>query len=1186
MYLKNIEVQGFKSFANKIKFDFHNGITGIVGPNGSGKSNVADAVRWVLGEQRVKQLRGGNMQDVIFSGTENRKPLSYASVAITLDNSDHKLPVDYEEVTVTRKLYRSGESEYLINGAACRLKDINEMFYDTGIGKEGYSIIGQGQIDKILSGKPEERRELFDEAAGIVKFKRRKNLSLKKLEEERTNLTRVNDILSELEKQLGPLEKQSETAKEYLKKKEELKTFDINMFLLEEERLRERIKELEEKYTIASSEMEESNERYDKMKAEYESIEEEVEGIDLAIETARNQMNETNLLKQQLEGQINVLKEQINTARMNDEHYGNRANTIHAEIGTRQEQKSSLDQEKAGVQERLQEAQTQDREAKEGLIEVQSRIAEHTAQIEEKKQEIMDILGSRASTKAKIQHYDTTKDQISVRKAELARNMLEISEEAERLADRLTQYEEELEKVQETIRGYNVQIEENEQKIEHLQKELNEKQEKLRIGQTAYHRESSRLESLKNITERYDGYGNSIRKVMANKDREKGLIGVVADIIKVDKEYEIAIETALGGSIQNIVTDNEDTAKRMIAFLKTNKFGRATFLPLTSMHGSGGIRNPEALKESGVIGLANTLVHVERRFDGLADQLLGRTIVVRTIDDGIRIARKYRQSLRLVTLEGELINPGGSMTGGAFKNSSNLLSRRREIEEFEKTVSMLKSDMDNMEKQVSSIKSERAACYNVIDEIQKELRRASVRENTEKMNVEQTRIRQREAKERHDRFADEQQTLEKQLLKIAENEESIQMELETSESLEQELNAGIESLQREVEEEKETESIRLKQSEEVHLALAALEQQNEFISENISRIEEEIGKFQEELKELDQNKDSASEEIRAKEAQIIDLRKTIEDSKELFEEIRREIEEQTKKRDELNQKHKDFLRMREELSKHISSLDKECFRLNSQKESYEASSEKQMNYMWEEYEITYNHAMELRNPNLTDLAYMKLQIQTLKNEIRQLGTVNVNAIEDYKNVSERYEFLKGQHDDLVEAEATLVQIIDELDAAMRKQFSEQFKRIAEEFNIVFRELFGGGKGTLELMEDEDILEAGIRIIAQPPGKKLQNMMQLSGGEKALTAISLLFAIQNLKPSPFCLLDEIEAALDDNNVTRFARYLHKLTENTQFIVITHRRGTMSLADRLYGITMQEKGVSTLVSVDLLENELDK
>ena len=1186
MYLKNIEVQGFKSFANKIKFDFHNGITGIVGPNGSGKSNVADAVRWVLGEQRVKQLRGGSMQDVIFSGTENRKPLSYASVAITLDNSDHQLPVDYEEVTVTRKLYRSGESEYLINGAACRLKDINEMFYDTGIGKEGYSIIGQGQIDKILSGKPEERRELFDEAAGIVKFKRRKNLSLKKLEEERMNLTRVNDILQELERQLGPLEKQSETAKEYLKKKEELKTFDINMFLLEEERIRERMKEVEEKYDIAAAEMEDSNVRYEEMKAEYEAIEEEVETIDLAIETAKNQLNETNLLKQQLEGQINVLKEQINTARMNDEHYDNRLNTVRVEIKTRQEQKSSLEKEKQDAQEKLQEASERDREAREQLIEVQSRIAEHTAEIEGRKQEIMDILGNRASTKAKIQHYDTTKEQIAVRKSELARNILEVSAEAERQAELLKQYEEELHQVQETIAQYNAKIADNEQKIAKFQEELDEKQEKLRIGQTAYHRESSRLESLKNITERYDGYGNSIRRVMANKEKEKGLIGVVADIIKVDKEYEIAVETALGGSIQNIVTDNEETAKRMIAFLKNNKFGRATFLPLTSMRGAGGIRSEEALKEKGVIGLANTLVHVEKRFEGLADQLLGRTIVVDTIDNGIAIGRKYRQSLRLVTLEGELINPGGSMTGGAFKNSSNLLSRRREIEEFEKTVAMLKEDMDAMEQEVSRIKNTRAVCYNTIDQIQQELRKASVVENTAKMNVEQISVRMEEAKLRCGVYAAEQEKLERDLREIDDNEESIRMELETSENLEQELNTRIEELQRMLDEERVTEGAQMKESEEVHLSLAALEQQAAFIMENVSRIDEEIAKFEEELKELDSNKDSASEEIRGKEEKIRELRQTIEDSKELFEEINKEIKAQTENRDALNQKHKDFLRMREELSKHISSLDKECFRLNSQKESYEAASEKQMNYMWEEYELTYNHAMELRDENLTDLSYMKRQIQNLKNEIRKLGTVNVNAIEDFKNISERYEFLKGQHDDLVEAEATLVQIIDELDVAMRKQFTEQFGRIAEEFNSVFKQLFGGGKGTLELMEDEDILEAGIRIIAQPPGKKLQNMMQLSGGEKALTAISLLFAIQNLKPSPFCLLDEIEAALDDNNVSRFAQYLHKLTKNTQFIVITHRRGTMASADRLYGITMQEKGVSTLVSVDLLEDKLDK
>lgn len=1186
MYLKSIEVQGFKSFANKIKFDFHNGITGIVGPNGSGKSNVADAVRWVLGEQRVKQLRGGSMQDVIFSGTENRKPLSYASVAITLDNSDHKLPVEYQEVTVTRKLYRSGESEYLINGAACRLKDINEMFYDTGIGKEGYSIIGQGQIDRILSGKPEEKRELFDEAAGIVKFKRRKNLSLKKLEEERMNLTRVNDILKELEKQLGPLEKQSETAREYLKRKEELKTYDINMFLLEEERLRERIRDVGEKYEIASSEMEESGNRYEQMKSEYEAIEEEVEDIDHAIEKAKNQLNETNLLKQQLEGQINVLKEQINTARMNDEHYDNRLNAIHAEVAARQEQRTALQKEQEEVAEKLKDVSQQDEEAKERLIQIQTEIAGHTSAIEEMKQEIMNILGSRASTKAKIQHYDTTREQIAARKAVLARNILEISSEAEKQNDSLNQYEEELTAIRQEIEKFNRQTAENEAEIAKLQKELNEKQEKLRIGQTAYHRESSRLESLKNITERYDGYGNSIRKVMSNKEREPGLIGVVADIIKVEKEYEIAIETALGGSIQNIVTDNEETAKRMIAFLKKNRFGRATFLPLTSMRGSGGIRNAEALREPGVIGLANTLVHVEKKFDGLADHLLGRTIVVDHIDHGIAIARKYRQTLRLVTLEGELINPGGSMTGGAFKNSSNLLSRRREIEEFEKTVSMLKQDMDEMERTVSEVKERRAHCYNVIDQIQRDLRNASVRENTAKMNVEQTQIRQLEARQRCEAYVREQEGLAEQLKEIADNEDSIQTELETSENLEKELNEKIDGLQKELDREKEEEAVQLRLSEEVHLSLAGMEQQSMFIRENVERIEEELEKFEEELAQLDAGKGNASQEIREKEEKIDELKKTIEDSKELFEEINQEIRTKTVQRDELNRKHKDFLQKREDLSKHIAALDKECFRLNSQKESYEEASEKQINYMWEEYELTYNRAMELRDPNLTDLAFMKRQIQTLRNEIRKLGTVNVNAIEDFKNVSERYTFLKGQHDDLVEAEASLVQIIEELDTAMRKQFTEQFARIASEFNLVFRQLFGGGKGTLELMEDEDILEAGIRIIAQPPGKKLQNMMQLSGGEKALTAIALLFAIQNLKPSPFCLLDEIEAALDDNNVSRFAQYLHKLTENTQFIVITHRRGTMAAADRLYGITMQEKGVSTLVSVDLLEDELDK
>ncbi|WP_346708304.1 chromosome segregation protein SMC [Massilistercora timonensis] len=1186
MYLKSIEVQGFKSFAHKIKFDFHNGITGIVGPNGSGKSNVADAVRWVLGEQRVKQLRGGSMQDVIFSGTENRKPLSYASVAITLDNSDHQLPIDYEEVTVARRLYRSGESEYLINGSMCRLKDVNELFYDTGIGKEGYSIIGQGQIDRILSGKPEERRELFDEAAGIVKFKRRKNLSVKKLEEEQQNLLRVNDILAELEKQITPLEKQAETAREYLRKKEELKTYDINMFLLETARIREQIQGIEGKLAATRQELAEAGSAYADMKQEYEAVEEQVDGIEAAIEKAKSQLNETTMLKQQLENQIALLREQIHSAHMNDEHYDQRAKTIETELLDREGQLAGRQKEQEEIKGELEKKQALENQAREELITVQTRIATLSASIDKNKSDIMELLNNRASTKAKIQKYDTMLEQIQVRREQLSCRAAEAEEEAASQEKQQNGYLEELERISGEIRTLAAENREYEEKIEAIQKDLAGRTEKFRIGQTAYHREQSRLESLKNITERYDGYGNSIRKVMDHKGQEPGLLGVVADLIKVEKDYEIAVETALGGNIQNIVTSDEETAKRMIRFLKQNRFGRATFLPLTSMKARGGIQRPEALKEKGVIGVADTLVKSDPAYRELVGYLLGRTLVVDNIDTGTAIARKYQQSLRIVTLEGELINPGGSMTGGAFKNSSNLLSRRREIEEFEKTVRQLKKEMDEFEAESDRLRQVRAGCYEKVEEIKEQLQKAYVVQNTAKMNADQAGARVKASRDLVEDIQKEAQDLDRQITDIVDNQESINVELDTSQELEVQLTAKIEEEQAVLDQEHEVETEKQKVAEEMHLVCAGLEQKYDFVLENVTRIQDEMEKFQEELKELEENKGGTSREIQEKEEKIQDLRQTIENSGELFQEIQAEIEKYKNQREELTRKHRSFLQKREELSGHMAELDKEVFRLENQKESYEEASQKQYDYMWEEYELTYNRALELRDGNLTDLAKMKRRIQELKNEIRGLGNVNVNAIEDYKNLYDRYDFLKKQHDDLVEAEATLMQIIEELDAAMRKQFQEQFARISQEFDQVFKELFGGGKGTLELMEDEDILEAGIRIIAQPPGKKLQNMMQLSGGEKALTAIALLFAIQNLKPSPFCLLDEIEAALDDNNVVRFAKYLHKLTKNTQFIVITHRRGTMTAADRLYGITMQEKGVSTLVSVSLLEGELDK
>ena len=673
---------------------------------------------------------------------------------------------------------------------------------------------------------------------------------------------------------------------------------------------------------------------------------------------------------------------------------------------------------------------------------------------------------------------------------------------------------------------------------------------------------------------------------MEQKSREPKILGVVADLIKVDKKYETAVEIALGGSIQNIVTADEETAKKMIGYLKQNRYGRATFLPLTAIRGGQGLTRAEALREPGVIDTADKLVTVEDKFTSLAEHLLGRTLVADNIDTGIRLARKYRQSLRIVTLEGDLINPGGAMSGGAFKNSSNLLSRRREIEELEKTVARLKTELQKAEAEVAVAKEKRTALYAKVEEIQQELQNDYVVQNTAKMNLDQVKSRQNATRENSEGIYAERKKLEEQVHEIEENEESIKMELETSQQLEDELTRQMESSQKWLEKEREAEAAEVRKNENIHLSFAALEQKKDFIEENFVRIREEMEKFREELATLNASKGENHGEIEQKEAQITEIRQTIENSKELFEEINKEIEESQKKREELNQKHKAFLKKREDLAAHMAELDKESFRLTSKKEGYEEALEKQINYMWEEYELTYNHALEIRDESLTDPAEMRRRIQELKTEIRKLGSVNVNAIEDFKNLSERYEFMKTQHDDLVEAEATLKKIIEELDEAMRKQFTEQFAKISQEFNQVFKQLFGGGKGTLELMDGEDVLEAGIRIVAQPPGKKLQNMMQLSGGEKALTAISLLFAIQNLKPSPFCLLDEIEAALDDSNVTRFAQYLHKLTKNTQFIVITHRRGTMTAADRLYGITMQEKGVSTLVSVDLLEDELTK
>ena len=1185
MYLKSIEVQGFKSFANKIVFDFHNGITGIVGPNGSGKSNVADAVRWVLGEQSAKQLRGAKMEDVIFAGTQNRKPVGFAYVAITLDNSDHALPVEYDEVTVSRRVYRSGESEYKINGHSCRLRDVTEMFYDTGIGKEGYSIIGQGQIDKILSGKPDERRELFDEAAGIVKFKRRKSAAIKKLENERSNLVRVNDILSELEKQVGPLKQQSEKAKEYLNYKTDLKKYDVNAFLLETDRIRKETAELNGRLKIVDDDLEDSKSEYDNTKSEYESAENQLNDINTQIDENSQTVSALELENQKLQGEINVFTEQIKTFNANKQLHSERLLDIEKDKQNKNNSVKELREQYNDLNTELSEYNDKLAAINDTAKALNAEIEGISGQIDNRQNSIYDNLTEQSTIKAENQKFVTMLEQLEIKKSELTSHIIKGKSDESAQKQVIKSLTAELDNAVGKLEDINNSIEESNTSVTQLKAEIAEKNSELDKLTQNYHREKSRLESLINITERYDGYGNSIKKIMELKDSNPGILGVIADIVKVEKQYETAIETALGGTIQNIVTDKESTAKELIGYLKQNKLGRATFLPLNAIHARNTLENEACINEKGVIGVASNLVRVSFEYEGLAKYLLGRILVVDNIYNALLIAKKYKYTLRIVTLEGEQLNPGGSMTGGAFRNSSNLLGRRREIEELKQSVSNTNKQITQEKAAVADLRNQVAKYREALDSYNKLLRETHIRKNTIDVNLKQADLKLSEIIASYGDDIKEQASIDSEILKISESRNQVSGNLNLLDNQNEAARKEIENLGKTLETKKSEEAAVALKIENLKISHSSIEQKASFINENIERLCKELDNLEEEKTSIQEKIGETKELVSAKQADIELVKNSIEESERKITAIGEKLEDLRAAKEKVNASHKEFFKKREELNEKIILLEKDSMRLHNQYDRLEESYDSLVDYMWNEYELTYSYALELKSDELNNINDIRKQINILKAAIKKLGDVNVNAIEEYKSVSERYEFMKTQHDDMIEAEKSLMKVIEELDEGMRTQFTAKFEEIKVEFDKVFKELFGGGRGTIELVEGEDILEAGILIISQPPGKKLQNMMQLSGGEKALTAIALLFAIQNLKPSPFCLLDEIEAALDDSNVGRYANYLHKLTKHTQFIVITHRRGTMSAADRLYGITMQEKGVSTLVSVDLIENDLN-
>ncbi len=1188
MHLKSIELYGFKSFANKMVFKFDQGITAIVGPNGSGKSNVADAVRWVLGEQSAKQLRGSKMQDVIFAGTEARKPLGYCQVDLTIDNHDMKMPIEYSEVTVSRRVYRSGEGEYFINGTNCRMRDVLELFMDTGVGQEGYSIIGQGQIDKILSNKPNERRALFDEAVGIVKFKKRKERAEKRLESEKQNLYRVNDIITELESQKETLMDQAEKARQYLNVKEELKTNEVNVFIMDVKNIEQRLKELEEKTAIIERDIRHTRNQYQENKLKHNEYNLKMEALVEEMDTIRAQASELSLQKEKKESEINLTSQQIQHLNDNNRRFTN-------DISGLSDKKLKSDQDLEAYKEKMKSLFDASAKSDETLTQYESDLARINQSILEEEEVVSNIqsnmierLNEISNIKTQMQRFQTMAenttsraDSIQARKSILERSL----EDYRRLLSEEKKTKKRLDSEFQTLSAdKNNIVDTREEESDALTKVEAERKEMIQTLQ----RLESKHKALTDISDQYEGYNFSIKKVMTQKNHPKyqGKInGVVADVVKVDKTYERAIEIALGGSYQNIITEDEATAKSLITYLKENKFGRATFLPLTNIKPNVN-RNQALRNESGFIGYADELVQVESKYKNIAAYLLGRIVIASTLNDAVAISRKFNKTLRIVTLDGDVVNPGGSLTGGAFKNNNTqFLSRKRELDELKSSIDQKSSSLRTIDTKYQELLYKREHQETRLGEIQQRLQELSISLNSQNMKLHQINSDMTKGEVELEQLVLEENDLLSQKGDLTSQLTNLDNELKENEVNKEHAETTVKNLMAKTINLKNKKDTLVDAMTKLRVEHTTLLEQKNHAQSNIDRMGSEISEIAASIDKLTSEIEQNQTLITDKEEAIQTFREEIETYSTIISEVDERIKGLTETRQEISKLQEGLYEEQEKISEKITLLEKEALRLENQAAKNNLMKDNYIEYMWDEYELTYNNAMEYFREDLGTISVIKKRIDRLKGEIRELGDVNVNAIEDYKTVSERYDFLTEQKNDIIEAEMKLREAIEELDEHMQSQFKEQFAAINIEFQRVFKELFGGGKAFLRLSDEEQVLEAGIHINVQPPGKKLQSMMLLSGGERAFTAIALLFAIQSLKPSPFCVLDEIEAALDDSNVDRFANYLKKLTVNTQFIIITHRRGTMEASDALYGITMQEKGISTQVSVKLIEDVLE-
>ena len=1180
MYLKRLEMQGFKSFADKTVLEFMPGITSVIGPNGSGKSNISDCIRWILGEQSMKSLRGQKTQDIIFAGTQNRKPLGFAEASLVFDNADGVLPIEYNEVTITRKIYRSGETGYYINKVPCRLKDIIELFMDTGIGRDGYSIIGQGKIDEILSNKSEDRRHIFEEAAGIVKYRARKDETEKKLEQTKLNLLRINDILTEIEGNLEPLQQQSDKAKRYLNLREELKNIEVGLFVYNIEKYKETLEELTKDEEIMQSTLNQEEGKLEKIKLLKEQLKEDIDEITTKIENMQNIGFESQKEVEQLNSDINVAKTKIENNIENSKIYEEeieqtkqKIKELQEEIERKEDKKDNLKQNKEKFEKELNEKETELKNITEKLSTKELEIEKIKKRVEENIDAKYEIQSEISMQKANLDNIEKRQSQI---KQEISNNILELDRtkmKKEDIAKGFYEIEANRNKVLQSIEKVNSKKEEIDRKTKEYDLKIANMTNEMRM-------KKSRHDFLVETEKEKEGYIKSVKDLLLDCEKdpelEKGMHGVLANIISVPQEYAVAIEMCLGASIQNIVTETEQDAKKLVEHLRKNKLGRASFLPISSVKGRK-IENIKGNKQ-GIVGVASDLVIYGKKYEQIILNLLGRTVVVDNMQNAINIAKENGHSFRIVTLEGDIINSSGAITGGSVaKKTVNILGRSKEIEELKKEIKQLNEKIEKLEKEKVEFLETSESTVEEIEILEKQLQETeityatekqrilSIDENIEKIQKRIDNLKQENIKSENNKKDIEESKLqnENKIKNITEENEKDQKEIDEfsnsnkdSQEYIDNLNLDITNLKISVSSFSESEVSLQEITEMIKNDIEANNKTLEIKKEKIEKAKIENSELEQQIEKINQDIEKIKEKVANSGGTIEKLKK---DRIEKNEKLTKKEQEQT---DEF---------------KIIEDLKAQLVKLEVKKTKIEEDITDIINKMWEEYELTPNNVGEYRKPE--NIALTQRKVNNLRTDIKELGSVNVDSIEEYKNLKERYDFMCEQRVDLEESMDKLRKVIQDMLNIMKQQFKEKFEIINKNFGQVFKELFGGGAAEVTLTDENNILECGIEITVQPPGKKLQSMTLLSGGEKAFTAIALLFAILKINPSPFCVLDEIEAALDDVNVYRYAEYLKKFSKDTQFLIITHRKGTMEVADTVYGVTMEEKGISKLLSMKL-------